>query len=202
MQRWMLYEADSVSHVRSVRDLIEPRVRYVVAEHLAVDSRVLADGVSIRDDLAADSLDLVELSLILEREFGMELTDRVVDGMRSYGDLVDGLVRLIVLRARTDRSGKNACGPQVRAQLRSSRADTRHWAGILTMYMVETLVAATKHAGADACLEIIVGAETSRATLDRVRSHFVGVGVRAIAVSVMRSATAGPLSTRPPEMAR
>jgi acyl carrier protein len=82
-----------------MRSVIEPRVRHVVAEHLAVDRGALRDAVSIRDDLAADSLDLVELALLLEHEFGMTLSDRVVAGMRSYGDIVDGIVHLIAARA-------------------------------------------------------------------------------------------------------
>lgn len=84
-----------------MRGLIEPRVRHVVAEHLAVDRGILRDAVSIRDDLAADSLDLVELALLLEHEFGMALSDRVVAGMRSYGDIVDGIVHLVAARAPT-----------------------------------------------------------------------------------------------------
>lgn len=89
-----MYDSWPVSDARNVRALVEPRVRRVVADHLAVDRRALRDSVSIRDDLAADSLDLLELALILEDEFAVALPDRFVDAMRSYGDLVE----LIVVR--------------------------------------------------------------------------------------------------------
>jgi acyl carrier protein len=82
-----------------MRERVEPRVRNLVADHLAVDRHALADSVSIRDDLAADSLDMVELALLLEGEFGVMVPDRVVAAMRSYGDVVDGILRLILARA-------------------------------------------------------------------------------------------------------
>jgi acyl carrier protein len=84
---------------REMRARVEPHVRRVVADHLAVDHHTLGDSVSIRDDLAADSLDLVELALLLEGEFGVSVPDRLVAAMRSYGDVVDGVLRLVVARA-------------------------------------------------------------------------------------------------------
>jgi acyl carrier protein len=81
-----------------MRAHVEPRVRHLVADHLAVDRHALGDSVSIRDDLAADSLDLVELALLLEVEFGVAVPDRIVARMRSYGDVVDGVLRLIAAR--------------------------------------------------------------------------------------------------------
>ena len=94
----------------SLRALIEPRVRDVVAVHLAVDHRVLADAISMRDELAADSLDLLELALLLEHEFGITLSDHAVDGMRSYGDIVDGIARLVGTRAAASNVAPAAVG--------------------------------------------------------------------------------------------
>jgi acyl carrier protein len=88
----MLFESVAVSHARRVRALIEPRVRRVVADQLAVDSGALRDSISIRHDLAADSLDLLELALVLEGEFAVALPDSAIDGMRSYGDVVEVIV--------------------------------------------------------------------------------------------------------------
>ena len=41
-----------------------------------------------RDDLAADSLDLVDLAVTLETRFGIVWPERAFDRVRSYGDLV------------------------------------------------------------------------------------------------------------------
>jgi acyl carrier protein len=81
-------------------EFVEPRVRHVVAEQLGVDVADLEPGVTLRDDLAADPQDLVELALRLERELGVVVSDRVVADVRSYGDLVDATVRLLLTHRR------------------------------------------------------------------------------------------------------
>ena len=56
-------------------DSIEERIKNIVVELLGVDrDRVTADA-HFRDDLEADSLDLVELIMAFETEFGGEITD-------------------------------------------------------------------------------------------------------------------------------
>ncbi len=52
-------------------EVAEPRVRRLVAHCLGVGVGQLAPEVSLTDDLAADSLDLVELAITLEAEFGI-----------------------------------------------------------------------------------------------------------------------------------
>ena len=54
----------------------ELRVRRVVADALGVGLGELVREVSLRDDLAADSLDLVELALALEAKFGIRVPGR------------------------------------------------------------------------------------------------------------------------------
>jgi acyl carrier protein len=59
-----------------------------VAEHLGVGVDELLSGVSLRDDLAADSLDLIELALALEGEFAIVVPEWTLDEVRSFADLV------------------------------------------------------------------------------------------------------------------
>jgi acyl carrier protein len=66
-------------------------VRRVVAEVLGVAPSELGPAVSLVDDLAADSLDLVEIGLGLEAALGVALPDQLLEGMRTYGDLVAAL---------------------------------------------------------------------------------------------------------------
>ena len=125
----------SASRTPELRDLLEPRVRHVVAEQLAVDERALGDSISIRDDLAADSLDLLELTLLPEGEFGVPIPDGAVETMRSYRDVVDMIVRLVAVRCTEEaRNAHDAPSPRIRAQLMPARAATasRQWAGPLT----------------------------------------------------------------------
>src|SRR5262245_1235523 len=65
-------------------DATEPRLRHVVAEQLGVDTDELTAAVSLTDDLAADSLDLVELTLAIEEEFSLTLPESMLEEVRTY----------------------------------------------------------------------------------------------------------------------
>lgn len=68
---------------------IEERVSAIVAEKLGVDrSEVTPDAVFI-DDLGADSLDLVELIMAMEEEFGFEIKDEEAEKLRTVGDVIN-----------------------------------------------------------------------------------------------------------------
>ena len=67
---------------------IEPRLRGVVAERLGVGPEDLRPDVSLTDDLATDSLDLIDLGLALEAECGVVLRRRALESVRTYGDLI------------------------------------------------------------------------------------------------------------------
>jgi acyl carrier protein len=67
---------------------VESRLRKVVVEHLGVDAKTVTLGASIQDDLGADSLDLVEVVMAVEEEFGVEIQDDSTDTIVTFGDLV------------------------------------------------------------------------------------------------------------------
>src|SRR5207245_1512960 len=67
---------------------IESRVRGIVAEHLGVGPEELRPDVSLADDLAVDSLDLIDLALALEAEWGVVLRRRALESVRTSGDLL------------------------------------------------------------------------------------------------------------------
>jgi acyl carrier protein len=71
----------------------------VVAEVLGVEQGELVPVVSLVDDLAADSLDLVEIALGLEATLGVSMRDEVLDGVRTYGDLLAAVRRAGAARA-------------------------------------------------------------------------------------------------------
>ena len=56
----------------------------MVAEQLGVGVEEIAPDVSLPDDLAADSLDLVELALALEVRCGVTISDRRLETVRTY----------------------------------------------------------------------------------------------------------------------
>ena len=74
---------------------VASRLRWLVARELGVDEEALAAETSLRDDLAADSLDLVELALVLEGELGVVLPEPIFEGVCTYGELVGTIVDVL-----------------------------------------------------------------------------------------------------------
>ena len=64
------------------------RVTKVVVDRLGVDESEIKMEASFRDDLGADSLDVVELVMELEDEFDMEISDDAAEKIATVGDAV------------------------------------------------------------------------------------------------------------------
>lgn len=68
---------------------IEEKVVNIVVDKLGVDrSEVTPDAVFV-DDLGADSLDLVELIMAMEEEFGLQIADEEAEKMRTVQDVIN-----------------------------------------------------------------------------------------------------------------
>jgi acyl carrier protein len=65
------------------------RLKKIVVEQLGVDEEDVKPEASFVDDLNADSLDLVELIMSLEEEFGTEISDEDAEKIRTVQDAVD-----------------------------------------------------------------------------------------------------------------
>ncbi len=68
---------------------IEDRLKEIVTKSLIVDDTEVTRHSNLRDDLGADSLDLVELGLQIEEAFGFEVTDEDGDKMVTFEDLIE-----------------------------------------------------------------------------------------------------------------
>lgn len=64
------------------------RVRNIIVEQLSVEPGDVTMDANFRDDLEADSLDLVELIMAFEEEFGGEISDEEAQKIASVGDAV------------------------------------------------------------------------------------------------------------------
>ncbi len=71
----------------SVSTVLE-RVTKVVVDRLGVEESEVKLEASFRDDLGADSLDVVELVMELEDEFDMEISDEDAEKIGTVGDAI------------------------------------------------------------------------------------------------------------------
>ena len=68
---------------------VESRVREIISEQLGVAANEVTPEASFIEDLGADSLDIVELVMALEEEYGMEISDEDAEKIRTVKDVVD-----------------------------------------------------------------------------------------------------------------
>jgi len=64
----------------------EDKVKEIIAKELEVDVKQLTNEAKFIEDLGADSLDIVELVMALEEEFGLDIPDEDADKMKTVGD--------------------------------------------------------------------------------------------------------------------
>jgi acyl carrier protein len=65
------------------------RLKKIIVEQLGVDEEEVTTQASFVEDLNADSLDLVELIMSLEEEFGMEISDEDAEKIQKVSDAVE-----------------------------------------------------------------------------------------------------------------
>ena len=68
--------------------MVFERVRAIMSNQLDVDEDRITMESDIAEDFDADSLDLVDLVMSLEDEFGIEVPDEQVENFRTVGDVV------------------------------------------------------------------------------------------------------------------
>lgn len=64
------------------------RIRELLAEQLDIDAEKITMDSDILDDFEADSLDVVDMVMSLEDEFGVEIPDEDIEKFRTVGDVV------------------------------------------------------------------------------------------------------------------
>lgn len=70
-------------------DSVEERVKKIVVDLLGVDEDRVVPTADFRTDLEADSLDLVELIMAFEEQFGGEITDEDAQKIKTVGQAIE-----------------------------------------------------------------------------------------------------------------
>lgn len=74
------------------RDEILEKIREITVDRLGVEENDVTPEASFREDLEADSLDLVELIMELEEQFGMEIPDEEAEKITTVEQSVEYVV--------------------------------------------------------------------------------------------------------------
>ncbi len=76
------------------------RVKAIIVEQLQVNGDEVTENASFQEDLGADSLDVVELVMALEEEFGIEIPDEDAEKIRTVGEAVQYIEQRLAAKER------------------------------------------------------------------------------------------------------
>ena len=161
---------------------LEASVRCLVADRLGVDVDELAPDVSLVDDLAADSLDFVEIAIAIEGELGVSVPQRLLDDVRTCGDLVHATLEVARgAPARRDEPTRVV----VRARV-AGPVGALERVVALTPYAIQTIAEDARRMGRGAVLELTLLASADDVALVWVERRFSALSAHGIQVKVRR----------------
>ena len=65
------------------------KMKEIIADQLSVDADSITEASSFKEDLGADSLDLFELVMAFEEEYGVEIPSEDLEKITTVGDIVE-----------------------------------------------------------------------------------------------------------------
>lgn len=172
---------------------IRTRAWHAIGRHLAVDPVDLAADLRLREDLAMDPLETLDLVRAVEAATGIALAERAIAAVTTLGDLCD----LVVARAVGD-AGHEEPTPAVWVRIAqpggTPRTDRR---AHLTPYMAELLREEARLAGPGACIEAVLPPDAPEAAVARVERAVAGARRSGATVLVRRGTPAVAETPRP-----
>ena len=68
--------------------MVFEKIKEIIIDELGIDESKVTMDARFREDLGADSLDAVEIIMQIEEEFGVEISEDVIQDMKVIGDIV------------------------------------------------------------------------------------------------------------------
>ena len=69
--------------------MVLEKIKEILARSLDVDIETLSADTKIAEDLGADSLDIVEILMDIESEYGIEIPDEDIESIKTIGDAAE-----------------------------------------------------------------------------------------------------------------
>lgn len=69
--------------------MVLEKLSKIIAEQLGMEQNKITQTTSLKEDLLADSLDIVEIIMSIEEEFGIQVDDDEALAFKTVGDVVD-----------------------------------------------------------------------------------------------------------------
>jgi acyl carrier protein len=172
-----------------VAELAEARLRQLVAQQLGVDSAQVGTDSSLVEDLAADEMDLLEIAVALEEDFGLVVSDAVLGRVRTYGDLLESFTELLRTLAYADAADLLSSGivrVRVIRDIPDCDEGTLLRAARLTPRVIERVIEEVLWTAGVSRLELTCSGNTSDRQLARIAQRLAWLRNRGIEVSVRR----------------
>lgn len=69
-------------------DVTATEIRRLIHDKLGIGTELLDDKARFKDDLAVDSLDLIELQMEIEKQYSLNMPDEVAENLKTVGSLI------------------------------------------------------------------------------------------------------------------
>ncbi|MCI8421242.1 MAG: acyl carrier protein [Clostridia bacterium] len=75
--------------------MVLEKLSKIIADQLSMEQSKITNDTSLREDLQADSLDIVEIIMSIEEEFGIQVDDDDALAFKTVGDVVKYIEKLM-----------------------------------------------------------------------------------------------------------
>ena len=146
---------------------------------------MLDPAVSLRDDFGSDGKTIAEIVLAVETRLGVRLHERVLDEVRSYGELVAASIEAIrVRRAQLKRDAAES--PAGRVEVMGPKGLVVERTGTLTPYVLETVCDDVRRTGGGASVLVTLSEPASDDQLQTLRDRLASLERRGVTIRITR----------------